>query len=232
MEDRTTLGLKLVLTLAALTLCTWARPAAADFNATVIMTVNMRAGPSTAYPIVAILGTGTYVQVFGCEEGYGWCDVQTGANRGWVAAEYLQTPGPSGPAVVADSGVLLAVPIVVFSFGTYWDNYYRARPWYGHRPYYYDYWRRYPHGRPPPPPAYRPPGYRPPPPPGYRPPGNTRPPGGGNRPPPPTGGGGSRPPGGGTGPGGGPPSGGKPPGGPNTRPAPPPGQPQQQPQAR
>ena len=129
---------------------------------------------------------GTSVQVFGCEQGYGWCDVQVGPNRGWVAAQYLQAQGPGGPVIVANAGVMLALPIIAFSFGNYWDTYYRGRPWYGRRSYYYNYWNRYPHGRPPPPPHHRPPGYRPPPRPPHagRPPGIYPPPPGGGRPPP------------------------------------------------
>jgi uncharacterized protein YraI len=182
--------------------------AAAAYSASVVASVNMRAGPSVAYPQVALLGTGTSVEVFGCEQGYGWCDVQVGPNRGWVAAEYLQAQGPSGPVIVANAGVLLALPIVAFSFGSYWDSYYRGRPWYGRRSYYNNYWNRYPHGRPPPPPLHRPPGYRPPPP-GARPPGVRPPPPGGGRPPP----GAGRPP-------------------PRPRPTPRPAPPQVQPQPR
>jgi uncharacterized protein YraI len=178
-------SLKLTLLCGALCM-TVAAGAAEAYSASVIGSVNMRAGPSVAYPQVALLGPGTSVQVFGCEQGYGWCDVQVGPNRGWVAAQYLQAQGPGGPVIVANAGVLLALPIIAFSFGSYWDSYYRGRPWYGRRGYYYNYWNRYPHGRPPPPPYHRPPGYRPPPPPhGGRPPGiYPPPPPGGGRPPP------------------------------------------------
>lgn len=177
-------SLKLTLLCGALCM-TVAAGAAEAYSASVIGSVNMRAGPSVAYPQVALLGPGTSVQVFGCEQGYGWCDVQVGVNRGWVAAQYLQARGPAGPVIVANAGALLAFPIIAFSFGNYWDSYYRGRPWYGRRSYYYNYWNRYPHGRPPPPPHHRPPGYRPPPPPhGGRPPGVRPPPGGGKPPPP------------------------------------------------
>jgi uncharacterized protein YraI len=113
------------------------------------------------------------VQVFGCEEGYNWCDVHMGAERGWVDAAFLQAPAPSGPVVIATSPAVIGVPVVTFSFNTYWSSYYAGRPWYARRAYYYNYWNRYPHGRPPP--IYRPPPpiYRPPPP---RPPPGTRPP--------------------------------------------------------
>jgi uncharacterized protein YraI len=179
------LPLKLALLCGVLALL-GAAQAAEAYSASVVGSVHMRAGPSVSYPQVALLGPGTSVQVFGCEQGYGWCDVQVGPNRGWVAAQYLQAQGPGGPVIVANAGVMLALPIIAFSFGNYWDTYYRGRPWYGRRSYYYNYWNRYPHGRPPPPPHHRPPGYRPPPRPPHagRPPGIYPPPPGGGRPPP------------------------------------------------
>lgn len=202
--------LGLVMTASAL--------AAQALTASVMTSVHLRAGPSTAYPSVAMLLTGSTVEVFGCEEAYNWCDVQMGPNRGWVDAAYLQAPSPGGTVIVANSAVMLGVPTVTFVLNSYWGNYYVGRPWYAQRVHYYNYWHRYPHGRPPPPPHYRPPVVRPPPPPrpppGVRPPpprpppGNTRPPGG--KPP-----GGSRPPGTGKPP----PGNGKPPSG--SRPTPP-----------
>ena len=194
---------------AALALALWAAPAAAAITATVTAGVHLRAGPQIVYPSVVILQPGTVVQVFGCEEGYNWCDVQLGADRGWVDAAFLQAPLPAGPVIVSSNAVALGVPTVSFVFNTYWGNYYSARPWYARRAYYYGYWGRYPHGRPPPiygpPPIYRPPPSRPPavvrPTPPPRPPGSGRPPSGG------------KPPGGGK-----PPAGKPPP--PSTRPSP------------
>jgi len=189
--NHNTRGLRLLLAAGALLMgIAWA-PGALAYTANVVTAVVLRAGPSTEYPLVATLPPGAAVEVFGCEENYGWCDVQLGPDRGWVDAAYLQMAAPSGPVVIADGGVVLGLPIVAFTFGTYWDRWYRGRPWYARRPYYYNYWNRYPHGRPPPPPHMRPPirpsrppvlrpphprppGVRPP----YRPPDAGRPPGG------------------------------------------------------
>src|SRR3954471_25079429 len=38
-------------------------------------TVNVRAGPDLSYPVVAGLGGGAPVQVFGCLDDWSWCDV-------------------------------------------------------------------------------------------------------------------------------------------------------------
>ena len=204
-------ALRLLLAAGALVIAAAWAPGALAYTANVMATVNLRAGPSTEYPVVATMRAGAVVEVYGCEQNYGWCDAQVGPDRGWVDAAYLQMGAPSGPVIVADSGVVLGLPIVAFTFGTYWDRWYRGRPWYSRRPYYYNYWNRYPHGRPPPPPHMRPP-ILPPRPPAVRPP-RPRPPG--HRPPyrppdagrPPL-----RPPGNGRPPGDGRPPGGKPPG--------------------
>jgi uncharacterized protein YraI len=142
------------VTLVTLAIAAMAGRAAAvlAFTATVITPVHLRAGPSIEYPSVARLPPGVGVQVFGCEQGYGWCDVQAGPSRGWVAATYLQMHAPAGTVIVASNGAMLGIPVVAFSFNTYWSSYYRARPWYARRAHYYQYWHRYPHGRPPPPP--------------------------------------------------------------------------------
>ncbi|MEO6918209.1 MAG: SH3 domain-containing protein [Collimonas sp.] len=162
--------------------------------------VNLRAGPARDYPLVAQLAPGTPVSVAGCINGYSWCDVtlQDG-NRGWVYAQNLSYPYQGNQVPLITYGGAIGLPIIAFSLGTYWGQYYRGRPWYGqqshwaHRP-------RPPTVRPPPRPHPRPPailpgkphppglggGQRPPPsgirPPGGRPPGGGRPPNGGNRP--------------------------------------------------
>ena len=71
--------------------------------ARVVTTAHLRAGPSTFYPIVSVLGPGTPVQLFGCEQNFGWCDVQQGLNRGWVDAWLLQATAGGSPMVVASS---------------------------------------------------------------------------------------------------------------------------------
>ena len=168
--------------------------------------VHVRAGPSTDFPVVVALGPGTPLGVQGCTEGYEWCDVAAPGLRGWIYAGNIAYPYQGSSVPVIAYGPSIGFPVVVFSIGTYWGQYYRTRPWYGNQA-HWSYYR-------PPPPGYRPPGYRPP---GYRPPPS--PPHGGRPPGPPPGG---RPPGGGGGgnsPGGPPPNTGKPPGGgppPNT----------------
>ncbi|MFC0407411.1 SH3 domain-containing protein [Roseomonas elaeocarpi] len=105
--------------------------------------VNLRAGPGTAYPQVTVLGAGQPVEIFGCLEGYNWCDVGANGTRGWVAGSYLQYVYEGQRVLVPDYGPRIGLPIVGFAFGDYWGRYYRGRSWYADR----DRW-----GGPPPPP--------------------------------------------------------------------------------
>jgi uncharacterized protein YraI len=181
----------------------WTPAGVAQVMATLTAGVHLRAGPDIFYPAVMILPPGAGVQVFGCMQGFGWCDVQFGLNRGWVDAAFLQAVGPAGPVLIASSPAMVGVPVVTFSFNNYWNTWYGGQPWFARRAFYYNHWNRFPSGRPPPiyrprppPPVFRPPPGRPPSvrPPPQRPPPTTRPPSGGrppgaNQPPP-----GNRPP--------------------------------------
>ncbi|MBO9514187.1 MAG: SH3 domain-containing protein [Variovorax sp.] len=156
--------------------------------------VNLRAGPSSSYPLVATLAPGQPLQVMGCTAGYGWCDVVLPDGlRGWAYAGSLDYAYEQQHVPLATYGAVIGVPIVTFVLGSYWGDYYRDRPWYNQP--------RWWGGRPPPPPG---PGWRPMPPPapawrpnpwpgqgpqpGFRPPpGHVRPPAQPFRPPQPPG---------------------------------------------
>ncbi|AOZ02298.1 hypothetical protein BKK81_23775 [Cupriavidus sp. USMAHM13] len=125
--------------------------------------VMIYAGPSAGYPAVAQLAPGTAVTVMGCVSGYSWCDIGVSSLRGWVYGGSLTYPYQGRSVPLLGYGAMIGLPILSFSLGAYWGDYYRGRPWYGDR----DRWSR-----------YRPPGgYGPPPHPGPRPPAYVRPPG-------------------------------------------------------
>ncbi len=122
--------------------------------------VNLRAGPSGDYPTVARLGPGQPLDVIGCTNGYGWCDVVLPDElRGWVAAQSLDYAYEDQRVPLATYGASIGVPIVGFAIGNYWADNYRDRSWYGDRRYW---------GNRQPPPVQ---GWRPerPPQPGWRP---------------------------------------------------------------
>jgi uncharacterized protein YraI len=94
---------------------------------------SLRAGPDLGYPVVMRLRAGTPVGIEGCVDGWSWCDVVVGEDRGWVSGAYLQEEYEGRRVLIRDYGVRIGVPIVSFVFGDYWDHYYRGRSWYGHR---------------------------------------------------------------------------------------------------
>jgi uncharacterized protein YraI len=96
-------------------------------------TVSMRAGPSRDYPVVATLGSGTAMTIYGCLQGYTWCDVVVGASRGWVYSGNIVYPYQGRNVPVMSYGSSIGLGIVSFSIGNYWDNYYTDYPWYGQR---------------------------------------------------------------------------------------------------
>jgi uncharacterized protein YraI len=130
--------------------------------------VNLRAGPDRSFPLVSWLQGGTPVTVFGCLNGWHWCDVAFGFNRGWVYGRFLAIPFNGQQVLIMNSGPRFGVPMVTFSVGPYWGAHYRGRPWYHQPP--PPGW-----GTPPPrPPPPRPPSASAPPPP--RPPSGSQPP--------------------------------------------------------
>ncbi|HEY2395415.1 MAG TPA: SH3 domain-containing protein [Rudaea sp.] len=108
--------------------------------------VSLRAGPDTGYPAVMGLRAGTPVFIEGCVDGWAWCDVSLGDDRGWVSGAYLQEEYDGRRVLVRDYGVRIGIPIVSFVFGDYWDHYYRGRSWYGNRERYSHVQPRYYHG--------------------------------------------------------------------------------------
>jgi uncharacterized protein YraI len=101
-----------------------------------VANVALRAGPDVAYPSVVGLRAGTPVGIEGCVDGWSWCDVTTGNDRGWVPANYVQEDYQGQRVLVPQYGVQIGIPIVSFVFGSYWDNYYSHRSWYHNR----DHW--------------------------------------------------------------------------------------------
>jgi uncharacterized protein YraI len=95
--------------------------------------LNVRAGPGTQYPAVAVFPTGARVDVIGCTSGFGWCDVQAQGVRGWVSGSYLDLAYQSRRVRAPSYAQRIGVPVISFSIGTYWDQNYRNRSWYSDR---------------------------------------------------------------------------------------------------
>lgn len=130
------------LSLAAALLATAAVPSvAAAANAVVTVDLNMRAGPSTAFPVVDVIPDNAEVTVHGCVGGYQWCDATWRGARGWIYGDYLSYYYGNRYVPLVEYGPRAGLPIIAFSVGSYWDNYYRDRPWYGQRTRWQNVWR-------------------------------------------------------------------------------------------
>jgi uncharacterized protein YraI len=114
---------------------------AAAQDARVTADLNMRAGPSTNFPVVDVIPESAPVDVHGCVKGYSWCDVSAQGSRGWVSANYLSYASGGSYVPLLSYTEEIDIPIITFSVGSYWDSYYRDRPWYGRRGIWRDRWR-------------------------------------------------------------------------------------------
>jgi uncharacterized protein YraI len=116
-------------------------------NAMTTESADVYAGPDNSYPEVAQLDPDTPIQVMGCLDDWSWCDVGFEGNRGWVYSPDIAYQYQGGYAPLYSYAPGLGVPIVAFSFDTYWGSYYHDRPFYQQR----DQWahRTINHRRPP-----------------------------------------------------------------------------------
>lgn len=92
--------------------------------------VNMRAGPGSRYPVVTTIPEDRQVFIHGCLSDWDWCDVSWRRNRGWVFSDYLEALYRNRRVAFDEYRTFVDIPFVSFGV-TYWDRYYRDRPWYG-----------------------------------------------------------------------------------------------------
>ena len=120
------LSLALAVPLAVAT----ATAEAAELKVVSVSSATLRAGPGPRFPVVATIPAGAPLVLHGCVAGYDWCDISSGADRGWLAAGSLSTIYRAAPvAITAATAARIGVAIVAFDRG-YWHRYYIGRPWY------------------------------------------------------------------------------------------------------
>jgi uncharacterized protein YraI len=102
---------------------------------------NLRAGPAFDFPVVDRIPADARVNVLGCVRGFRWCDVSWRDARGWVPGNELAYLDGGRRVTIVDYGPRIGLPVVFFSFDTYWDRHYRGRTWYGERARWRTVWR-------------------------------------------------------------------------------------------
>jgi len=107
---------------------------AARPNGYPITNVNLRAGPGTDYPVILTVPSRAPISIRGCLPDYTWCDVVFEQNRGWMRSIYLAGWLGGQYYLLRHYAPQLRYPVVSFEIGSYWDSYYRDRPFYGERP--------------------------------------------------------------------------------------------------
>lgn len=96
-------------------------------------TANLRAGPATDYPVVAILPAGFALAVQGCLPEYTWCDVIAGESRGWMAAGNIDYYYENSYVPLSSYGAVLGIGALGFVLNDYWGHHYRDRPFFRDR---------------------------------------------------------------------------------------------------
>ena len=125
--------MKRISILGGLAVSLFALPALAQETAYTTSTVTLQAGPAPDYPAVGTFGADTPVTLYGCLDGYNWCDVSYQDARGWVDGQALAYPYQDQRVPIAVYGPELSLPVVSFTFGSYWDDHYRGRPFFTER---------------------------------------------------------------------------------------------------
>src|SRR5262245_36256928 len=114
---------------------------ASALSAVVSDSTDLRAGPAYDFPVVDSIPSDARVNVHGCVRGYRWCDVSWRDARGWVPGQELAYLYQGRRVTIVDYGPRIGLPIEAFSFDSYWDRYYRGRPFYGERARWRTVWR-------------------------------------------------------------------------------------------
>jgi len=131
------------ITMAATLAGLLAVPSIASAAVTAITTepAVLRAGPALDFPIVDQIPDDARVTVFGCVRAYQWCDIAWRDARGWVRGDDLTYLYQQRRVRLIEYGPRIGLPIIAFTFDTYWDRYYRARPFYTERTRWRTTWR-------------------------------------------------------------------------------------------
>jgi uncharacterized protein YraI len=114
---------------------------ASALSAVTSESTDLRAGPAYDFPVVDRIPSDVRVNVHGCVRGYRWCDVSWRDTRGWMPGQELAYLYQNRRVRIVEYGPRIGLPLVAFSFDTYWGRHYRSRPWYSERSRWRTVWR-------------------------------------------------------------------------------------------
>lgn len=119
-----------ILAAAVVAWASMSQPAVAATDAYTTSTLNVRAGPGGAYPVIGRIAGRTAVDIKGCTAGMRWCDVSARGFRGWVAGERLNARHRNRQSTVMQLGSRLGLPVVTYNERAYWSTNYYDRDFY------------------------------------------------------------------------------------------------------
>ncbi|WP_421849927.1 SH3 domain-containing protein [Novosphingobium sp.] len=121
-----------IFTLAALLAATvpLAPAAAQSIHGYTSGPTRLYSGPLRDYPSVRTLRRGSMVNLQGCLRDWSWCDVTYRGDRGWIAGDALRISHDGRRRGIASG---MGIGVTTFLFGSYWDNHYQGRRFYGER---------------------------------------------------------------------------------------------------
>jgi uncharacterized protein YraI len=139
-----------------------AMPAVAQAaEAVAIHSGTMRAGPESDFPAVDHISSGDDLEVYGCTDGYEWCDVSDGDNRGWFQGSRIAFVRDGRREIITDVGAAVGIGIVGFALDDYWGAHYHSRPFFRQEHTFQNRWHpnpgNHPHVNNPPPHVNNPP---------------------------------------------------------------------------
>ncbi|MCW5715171.1 MAG: DUF1236 domain-containing protein [Bauldia sp.] len=106
-------------------------------TATVVVDLNLRAGPGPAYPVITTIPANAAVNIYGCDAALAWCDIDWNGNRGWSYSAYLIYGGtvtaPLPAPVPLPQVVQNPPPTVVYDPEAYFNQYYQNQEFYNDR---------------------------------------------------------------------------------------------------
>jgi uncharacterized protein YraI len=98
----------------------------------------MHSGPNFGYPRLRRLAINSQVRIYGCLQGWSWCDVSQRFDRGWVPGRDLAAQYQGRRQRIGLIAPYMGIGVLSFQFRNYWDQHYQSRNFYNQR----DRWER------------------------------------------------------------------------------------------